>query len=249
MNTELVGRDILHLEETDSTNSALKEMAARENLREGFCLYTNYQRSGRGQYGKQWQSDPGQNLLMSVFLQPSFLPPDQAYRLTMSVCLALHDVGRSLGFSSSFKWPNDWFFGDQKLGGLLMEASLQKGRLENCIVGIGINVKQKNFGALAATSLEKVCGRELFLEQLLAQVLTQLDRRYLELREGYSQKQHHEFQALLWKWQAEIPVEVEGQKYRGVVLGVEPSGELKFQLKKSGEIRRFRHREIEFLRA
>lgn len=246
MNTELVAKELLHLKETDSTNSALKEMVAQKNLSEGFCLYTDYQKAGRGQYGKEWQSDPGQNLLMSVYLKPSFLPPDQAYRLTMSVCLALADMGQELDLETQFKWPNDWYYGRKKLAGVLIEASLQKGIIQSCIIGIGINVKQRSYGDLKAIGLEEAAQRDLNRDDVLVNICEALDHRYRQLKMGLLDLQHQEFQEMLWGSKLSIPVLVEGERQRGICLGVEPGGDLLFQFS-NGEIRKFRHREIEFI--
>lgn len=246
MNTDLVGKNFLHLKETDSTNSALKEMAVRENLSEGFCLYTDYQKAGRGQYGKEWQSESGQNLLMSVYLKPFFLAPEQAYRLTMSVCLALNDLGKNLGLDTQFKWPNDWYFGKRKLAGVLIEANLQKGRFQSCVVGIGLNIKQQVYGDLKAIGLEEATNTRLSRDEVWVQLCEALDRRYLQLRMGKGELQHQEFQELLMGRHNPMTVLVEGSKRFGQCLGVETSGDLIFQFD-NGEIQKFRHREIEFI--
>ncbi len=246
MNTELVGQEFLHLEETDSTNSALKEMVARQKVPEGFCLYTDYQRSGRGQYGKHWQSEKGQNLLMSLYLRPNFLAPEQAYRLTMSVCLALGDLGQELGLQGVFKWPNDWYLKGKKLAGILSEASIQKGQIQNCIVGIGLNVKQRDFKDLRAASLETAVGTDLDLSLVFEKVCEHLDHRYRQLRLGLWDKQHQEFQQQLMGWNKELEYKVGEELRRGTVIGVEPGGQLLIQFHDGG-IGRFQHREIEYL--
>lgn len=245
MNTELVGCEILHLEETDSTNTEIKELARQKKLPEGFCLYTDYQRLGRGQYGKQWQSPKGQNLLMSVYLLPSFLPAEESYRLTMSVCLALLDLGKHLGFESQIKWPNDWYYGQEKIAGVLMEGNLQAGTLQSCIIGMGVNVKQRSFGLLNASSLERIVDHELDMKQIRERLCECLDQRYRQLRLGFKEKQAEEFNASLMGLKGQS-FRWKDQELKGKVLSAEADGELRIEFE-SGEIRKFRHREIDFI--
>lgn len=246
MNTELVGRDYKILPEVTSTNTAVKELNQEQELPEGFCLLSDYQTSGRGQYGKQWDSEPGQNLLMSLLLRPVFLSASESYRLTMSVCLALHDLGLELGFDSYIKWPNDWFYGEQKIAGVLAESSLRGSRMENCIVGIGINVRQKKFPHPQATSLSKIIGQDLEVQDVFEKLAVHLDNRYQQLRFGQYQGQHCEFESILYGRDQWVPVLRDGQKLRLRCEGVNPGGELKVTWQ-DGRQETLQHQSIRFV--
>ncbi|MGB0979377.1 MAG: biotin--[acetyl-CoA-carboxylase] ligase [Croceimicrobium sp.] len=246
MNTELVAKQYQILKEVDSTNTALKELASQQNLPEGFCLLSDYQRLGRGQYGKQWDSKAGENLLMSLFLRPNFLPAAESYRLTMSVCLAMHDLGRHYNLETQIKWPNDWYHGKKKLAGVLAESNLRGNYLENCIIGIGINVSQKNFPHPQASSLALALERDIQPMAVFEQFAECLDRRYLQLKMGQTAAQVQQFNALLYGREEWVPVLKKGEKAHLRCLEVFPSGALKVRWKNGFE-ETIRHQEITFL--
>lgn len=246
MNTELVAQEYQILPEVGSTNTALKELVARQNIPEGFCLLTNYQTSGRGQYGKQWDSAPGENLLMSLYLRPNFLSAAESYRLTMSVCLALYDLGLHFNLDTQIKWPNDWFIEQRKLAGVLAESSLKGSTLETCIIGIGMNVNQRQFPYSAASSLHRELNRPMEVLQVFEALAHKLDDRYRQLRYGQGDRQLEEFNGLLYGKSDFVPVEQNGKRSFLRCLEVEASGALRV-LWENGKESLLKHQEIRFL--
>lgn len=246
MNTELLACDYLHLKEVDSTNDALKKLSLQKDLPEGFCLLSDYQTSGRGQYGNQWDSEPGQNLLMSVFLRPIFLPASEAYRLTMSVCLALVDLGRSYGLETEIKWPNDWFFNGRKIAGVLAESSLRGSRMDSCIVGIGINVRQNEFKHPLAISLSALTQMDLQPFSVFEKLAEHFDFRYRQLRMGQGERQLNDFNQILYGRDQWVEVLRKGNKLKMKCIGVKPHGALQV-LWADGNQETLQHQEISFL--
>lgn len=247
MNTELVANEYKILPEVGSTNTALKELSAQQNLPEGFCLLTNHQTSGRGQYGKHWDSAPGENLLMSLFLKPNFLSASESYRLTMSVCLALHDLGVELGLITQIKWPNDWFAGPRKLAGVLAESTLKGSRLETCIVGIGLNVNQRKFPHPGASSLSLELNQSMEVLSIFELLAQHLDNRYKQLRYGQGARQLQEFNDLLYGKSEFVPVSYNGERLNLRCIEVNDSGALQV-LWENGKKSLLKHQEIRFLR-
>ncbi len=246
MNTKLIAQEYQILNEVDSTNDALKKLSIQKELPEGFCLLSNYQTSGRGQYGKQWDSNPGQNLLMSLFLRPKFLPAAEAYRLTMSVCLALIDLGRSYNLETQIKWPNDWFWQKRKLAGVLSESSLRGSSIESCIIGIGVNVRQQQFEHPLATSLSSVLERDIRPVSVFEDFAEHLDFRYLQLQSGHFKTQHEAFNKLLYGKEEFVPVLRGGRQLHMKCLGVEANGSLNVQWE-NGVTEFLQHQEISFV--
>lgn len=246
MNTQLIACEYQILDEVDSTNDALKKLSNQKELPEGFCLRSLYQTSGRGQYGKQWDSLPDENLLMSVYLKPVFLPAAESYRLTMSVCLALHDLGKSLDLNTEIKWPNDWFYKGQKIAGILAESSLRGGNMESCIMGIGINVRQKSFDFSNATSLSLIKQEGIEPQEVFELLVPHLDDRYTQLRMGLKHQQHREFNSILFGQSDFVPVQRGTIKTELKCLSVEANGALNV-LWKDGRQERLNHQEIKFL--
>lgn len=186
MDTLFVGRGILRFSETGSTNQELKEIAQARSIPEGFTLSTGYQKSGRGQIGEYWESRSGLNLLQSTYFKPHFLPARYAFTLSMSVCLALRDLSEELGVETQIKWPNDLLLPrGAKVAGVLIENQIAGKYLESSVVGIGLNVNQKEFSLPGASSLARAAGRDWPLAQVEKLLLHKLELRYLELREDF----------------------------------------------------------------
>ncbi len=169
-----------YIEKTHSTNSVLIEAANR-----GFVptpqdfphiLYTFHQTAGRGQAGNSWESETGKNLLFSVLLHPNQLRPDQLFRLTQWVSIVVYDVlsailcPSSSGLSPlSIKWPNDIYYGDKKLCGILIETAFAGAKIDYAVAGVGVNVNQTHFVSDAPNpiSLYQIINQETDLHTLM----------------------------------------------------------------------------------
>ena len=135
----------MYIEQTDSTNRLMDQWLSQD---EGFYIATDYQTQGRGQFGNSWESERGQNLLVSFLLHPH-LPMRNQFRLAMITGLAvvetlnerctMHDA------QCTIKWPNDIYYKDKKLGGILIENQLEQGQVKDCIIGLGLNINQQTF--------------------------------------------------------------------------------------------------------
>jgi BirA family biotin operon repressor/biotin-[acetyl-CoA-carboxylase] ligase len=197
--TSLVGRNLLYLERTGSTNSVASE-AAREGAPDGTVVVAAEQTAGRGRLGRRWEAPAGTCLLCSVLFRPD-LPLTRIQHLTMVCALAAADaIGELTGLRAALKWPNDlvvpagsgsrpagWW---RKLAGLLTETGLSGERVEYVVVGIGINVNvpAEILPTLApdATSLLAETGRPVDIPILLGSVLDGIERRYGLVRKGVS---------------------------------------------------------------
>jgi BirA family biotin operon repressor/biotin-[acetyl-CoA-carboxylase] ligase len=120
------------LPEIDSSNSELMRRA-RAGQHEATLLVAERQTAGRGRMGRVWQSQPGDSLTFSIGV--SIAPQDWS-GLSLAVGLSLAE---SLHPSVQLKWPNDLWFEDRKLGGILVEAASMGGRSQ-VVVGVGLNI-------------------------------------------------------------------------------------------------------------
>ena len=127
-----------------STNDLALEAAA-EGAPHGSCWAADEQTSGRGRREiggtrRDWFSPKRSNIYMSVLLRPD-LEPSKAAGLTLAAATGICSTLRFVtGLHVWVKWPNDLYFGDKKLGGLLTEAATEDGKLAGVIVGLGVNV-------------------------------------------------------------------------------------------------------------
>ena len=140
--------DIQWLEEVDSTNNeAIRRLADIDNLS---VIAAVHQTAGRGQRGNSWLTHAGENMTFSMVVKfgDGALSPLEASRqfvLTRCVTLGVSDYLESEGIDCSVKWPNDIYVRNKKICGMLIENTLSGSFLAASVIGIGLNVNQKEF--------------------------------------------------------------------------------------------------------
>lgn len=171
---------ILHIPEVTSTNSVLIKRAS-EGEKEGVVITTDFQTEGRGKQGNKWISPNGENLLFSVLLTPP-IKPSEAPLLTQVACRAVAKaLKEKYDIHSYFKRPNDVIVDRKKICGILVEASTTtKGKLENVVIGIGLNVNSEEKDLLPeATSMKALTNKKYSRSDILKHILDKL-REYLK---------------------------------------------------------------------
>src|SRR5437762_7182234 len=177
-----IGRQIIVLEQTASTNDAILQVATA-NSNAGLVLFAEHQTAGRGQRGNRWESAAGKGLWFSILLQPKLQINDSG-RLTIWALETISDVIQT-GFSlePTIKLPNDVQLYGRKVAGVLLEMRAQEKAPHLAIVGIGINVNQslEDFPLELqdrAISLAMALHRPVDRQQFAVVVLQNLDRTY-----------------------------------------------------------------------
>ena len=136
---------IIDLPAVDSTNTYLSGIAAESE--NGTVVVTHAQTAGRGQRGNSWESAPGENITMSLLLRPSHIAPAAQLAISQAVSVAIVNVLKRYlpDREVSIKWPNDIYVDDRKICGILIENTISGHSIEYSIVGVGINVNQREF--------------------------------------------------------------------------------------------------------
>lgn len=205
----------------------------------GRCVAVRRQSAGRGQRGNSWESEAGANLTFSLMLRPKVITPQRQYELSMSVATSVCRVLRDCVDKPELlclKWPNDIYYGDRKLGGILIEQVLSGGGIERSAVGIGINVNQRRFlsDAPNPVSLFQVTGRELSLELLLlrlhATVMADFDRYEQAGAPGADLLAR--YRAMLWRGTGFHPYidTASGERFDARIHDILPHGPIVLQL-------------------
>src|SRR6266536_1404515 len=177
-----IGRRIIVLEQTTSTNDAILQVATA-NSKEGLVLFAEHQTAGRGQRGNRWESAAGKGLWFSILLRPKIQINDSG-RLTIWAIEAISDVIRTeFSLEPTIKLPNDVQLYGRKVAGVLVEMRAQEKAPHLSIVGIGINVNQslEDFPPELqdrAISLAMALHRPVDRQQFAVVVLQNLDRTY-----------------------------------------------------------------------
>ena len=164
---------IVHIGETDSTNRWLREQGGEEEV----VVWTDYQTAGRGCGANTWESERGSNLLFSVLLHPVDIPVKEQFRISMAVSVALCEMLSCYADGFAIKWPNDIYWCDYKICGMLIENHVQGDCIKGSIVGVGLNVNQKQFRSNAPNpiSLSQIVGHDFDREQLLHEFLERFE--------------------------------------------------------------------------
>ena len=178
--------NIIRIESIDSTNAYLKELAHKQTLEEGTVIVTHNQTAGRGQRTNPWDSEAGKNITCSILLYPTFLPVQKHFLLSKAISVGVKDTLDAYTGEITIKWPNDIYWKENKIAGILIENELTGNELTLSIVGIGININQERFSAYPRNpvSLKQITGKEQDLEILLKELIKNVLHRYEQLKNG-----------------------------------------------------------------
>lgn len=250
---------IIHLEQTDSTNSWA---AANGNAGGGgdILVWADYQTAGRGCANNSWESQPAQNLLFSMMIHPGKeitlpwangkgkWPTVEARRqfvISMAISVALvkalaqviAQAGADAG-ALSIKWPNDIYWHDSKLAGILIEQRVAHGLVTECIIGVGLNVNQTCFHSDAPNpvSLAQITGSTHEREALLRRVVEVFD---LDTSPSL-------YRSLLYRRTGIHPYSDANGPFLATLLTVEDDGHLLLQTT-DGQQRRYAFKEVSFV--
>ncbi len=160
LNTRFIGHQIFSYEELNSTNDAAFHLG-EQGVKEGACVFAEYQKKGRGRLGRHWASPKSKNIILSVLLRPTLLP-QEASKLTLACAVsAVRATRKFTGKTLGIKWPNDIYYQRKKIGGILTEMSAESDRIHFIVVGIGINVNSASSELPAnSISLKEIMGCE-----------------------------------------------------------------------------------------
>ena len=231
------------------TLGSSNDEACKPQYVEGDIILAQCQTAGRGQRGHTWESREGENLTLSLLLEPQFLPPSEQFLISECVALGVCDALLHYGIEAQIKWTNDIYIGNRKLAGILIEHKLQGSALARTVAGIGLNVNQKAFSDDLPNpiSMAQATGREFDREEVLQTVATSLMARYEQLRDGCAVELQADYHQRLYRLGQEhcyaLP---DGSRFRGIIRAVEPTGALRIENER-GEQLSFLFKEVEFI--
>jgi len=263
--------NIEHIAETDSTNRWLRDWAAAQTgpLTELVekVVVADYQTAGRGCATNSWESERGKNLLFSILIHPktpsdepassslvhprvlsdegtsveALLPAKRQFHISMAISLAVCEaLGQYIG-DLSIKWPNDIYWRDGKIAGILIEQTLKGGYIKDSIIGVGLNVNQRVFHSDAPNpvSMWQITEQETDREQLLKEILRAF-QHYLgaEMKEQYL--------SMLYRRKGFYPYADHGGAFMAELLTVDDDGHLLLR-DDNGNQRRYAFKEVTFI--
>jgi BirA family biotin operon repressor/biotin-[acetyl-CoA-carboxylase] ligase len=230
--------EIIHIAETDSTNRWLRERGGEGDM----VVVADYQTAGKGQGTNSWESERGKNLLFSVLYHPQRIPANRQFHISMAVSLAIADaLGEHIG-DVSIKWPNDIYWRNAKICGILIENRLLGQTIRDSIIGVGVNVNQRQFHSNAPNpvSLWQIHGHETDRELLLQSILDKFTL-YINKKEIKTQYLH-----LLYRRKGFHPYADREGSFMAEIVDVEDDGHL-LLCDDNGQQRRYAFKEVSFV--
>ncbi|MEO6151490.1 MAG: biotin--[acetyl-CoA-carboxylase] ligase [Mucilaginibacter sp.] len=244
-----VGQNLVTLKEVDSTNNFLKNILSNSKpVPEGTVIMAEAQYAGRGQQQNGWHAEPGKNLTFSLLLNPAFLPVLSQFDLNRVISLGVYKALQpNLGTALKIKWPNDIYYADKKLGGILIKNVVQGDKIKHAIIGIGINVNQVNFPPHVPNpaSIKQILHKDYDLRLLLSEICSHIEAGYLKLKAGHIEALREDYLNNLYWLNETRNFQSNSTIFAGIIKNVKPSGLL--VVHKDGEDVTFNIKEIEFL--
>lgn len=174
----------IHLTETDSTNKFLRHFPD-----DGFrmtVVSTDFQTAGKGQGRNSWESERGKNLVFSVLIHPSYVSASRQFILSMAISLAIKFALQTYMENVTIKWPNDIYYQNKKICGILIENNLSGTCIKDSILGVGVDVNQRVFRSDAPNpvSMFQIIGHDTDVPMLLKQIINKFDELLWKLEKS-----------------------------------------------------------------
>lgn len=249
--------ELIEIESIASTNTYLLER--RDKYGNFTVIYTDRQSAGRGQRGNVWESEPGKNLTFSLLLKYlAQVRPEHQFVISEMVSVAMVEVLSQWAKSSDFsiKWPNDIYYKDSKISGILIENSISGRSLTHSVIGVGLNVNQQSFSAWIPNpvALRGIVGADvdkMALLEALARRMEEMSLKYLyaediEMRDEL----HRQYKSMLYRCDGRaypFTRASDGKTFLGRILDVAKDGRMSVVDVQSETVGEYYFKEIAFV--
>jgi BirA family biotin operon repressor/biotin-[acetyl-CoA-carboxylase] ligase len=233
LKTRVMGREIVSVDETDSTNEDAMKLAQR-GVEEGWVVVARSQRHGKGRRGKAWVSPGGQNLYLSVVLRPKISSKKASFLMLMATVAVAETLSDYLPKGVFIKWPNDVMITGKKISGILLEMGKDAAGEGFYILGIGINIncvrrEMPEEVADTATSLYLELGYAVSVKDVLFKLLYRLDYWYHLYLSSDFDSIINRFRAFEETTGKRVFIDVAGVRITGSAIGIDEDGFLLVQ--------------------
>lgn len=230
LESQTIGSEIVYYPVVPTTQTIAHQLA-RQGYAEGTCVIADRQMEGRGRLGRKWHAPAGVGLWMSIILRPQ-LPLEYISQMTLVTAVAVAKAISYFGYAPVIKWPNDILIDGKKVCGILTELQGDIDRVKYLILGIGINVDQREEEldpqiTDRATSLYIANGERCpKRSQLFIEVCKQLENLYtIYLQYGFAPIQSL-WEAYAMSTMQKVKVHAHQQTFLGTLQGITEKGSL-----------------------
>jgi len=239
---------IIKLNEVDSTNKYLSNLTKNTALAEGTIIAASHQKAGKGYGVNSWESEKDKNILISILLLPKFLPVEKNFLLSKAVSLGIVNYVSSKTNGIKIKWPNDIYYKEKKLAGILIENIVKGNQINQSIVGIGLNINQRTFRSEAPNpvSLNQITQRKYCVDEEIKKLRNCIQFFYNKLKVGKYNEINSDYLKYLYRHNEVHIFKFDNQCFKAKITGITEFGYLEVLTEKE-EIRTFDFKEIEFV--
>jgi BirA family transcriptional regulator, biotin operon repressor / biotin---[acetyl-CoA-carboxylase] ligase len=241
-----IGQPFIELPSTESTNNYAMALARAGMAQHGTVVFTHEQTKGKGQRYKEWVSQNGKNVAITIILEPGKLQASELFLLSMMAAVSVQQfLGGKVKEEMKIKWPNDIYWRDRKAAGILIENLWQGDEWKFALIGIGINVNQTDFGELnsKAVSLKEITGKESE-PLLLAKELSNILENQYQLLISLPSQIREQYKMHLYKLNEKVKLKKGARIFEAELKDVSYNGQLIVQ---HGFEERFNVGEVEWL--
>lgn len=245
-------------ENTPDENASNKKIVLNDKRAKKIQLVTtDYQTHGHGQVNTVWESARGENLLFSFLFRPQHITAGEQFFLSEIACLAVAHTLDAYTEGISVKWPNDVYHHDRKISGMLLRHTLSGAQISATLVGIGLNLNQKQFlgDAPNPVSLRQIIGRPVDREEVLCRFAHHFDRLLRAVtppdpdeRLAQRQRLHREYLRRLYHRDGahDYVDTASGETFSAHIVDVAPTGQLTLRTT-DGRLRHYHFKEVRFV--
>ena len=231
-----IGRPFIELQSIDSTNKyamaivqAGKLPDGHGEIQHGMAVFAHEQTTGKGQRGKNWVSEKGSNIALSIVLNP--YPLGITVQFHLSLCIAVSVAkffSTYAGDETKIKWPNDLYWRDRKAGGILIENIIRNNEWKWAIAGIGININQTTFPPILQNpvSLKQITGKEHNPLELANKLCGFINTDFQKLINGEFNILYEYYQHMLYKQNEVVKLRKDNRVFETTIKGVSEKGQL-----------------------
>ena len=239
---------LIHIIESICSNIYLQSLCSKQKVEELTVVVADFQTSGRGQRGNSWESDSCKNLLFSIVIFPEFLEARRQFLISQIISFAIKEELDTYTTDISIKWPNDIYWKEKKICGMLIENDLMGRNISQSIAGIGININQETFHSSAPNpvSLRQITGKEFDLFEILKNIVLRIQSYYSLLKKGNTEPIVCQYEMSLFRKEGMHRFKDANGEFLARIIRVEPEGRLILEdemLNKRG----YMFKEVEYL--
>ena len=236
-----IGKPFIELRSIDSTNKYAMALVHVDILpdgqgeaQHGMAIFSHEQTAGKGQRGKNWASEKGSNIALSILLNPYPLSIQSQFKLSVCIAISTFELfSKYAGDETRIKWPNDLYWRDRKAGGILIENVIQSsqstvGSWEWAVVGIGININQSFFDPDLPNpvSLKQITGKNYEPLGLAKELCSIIEKNYQILIAGNFEILFNKYQAHLYKKDEKVKLKKGNRVFETTIKRVSEAGQL-----------------------